>query len=84
MPLAGRLFFKWIKQPLRVEAFYGATDNAVKTQMWIAVSVYLLVAKVTQPRSKPVQHSPAPECCAFRENLDPTGLSQPPKAKQKK
>jgi hypothetical protein len=38
------LFFKWIKQHLRIKAFYGNTDNAVKTQVWIAVSVYLLVA----------------------------------------
>jgi Transposase DDE domain/Domain of unknown function (DUF4372) len=38
------LFFKWIKQHLRIKAFYGTTENAVKTQIWIAVSVYLLVA----------------------------------------
>src|SRR4030066_299847 len=38
------LFFKWIKQHLRVKAFYGATENAVKTQIWIAISVYVLVA----------------------------------------
>ena len=38
------LFFKWIKQHLRVKAFYGTTENAVKTQIWIAVSVYVLVA----------------------------------------
>lgn len=40
------LFFKWIKQHLRIKAFYGTTQNAVKTQIWIAVSVYLLVAIV--------------------------------------
>jgi len=40
------LFFKWIKQHLRIKAFYGTTENAVKTQIWIAVSVYLLVAIV--------------------------------------
>ena len=40
------LFFKWIKQHLRLKAFYGTTDNAVKTQIWIAVSVYVLVAIV--------------------------------------
>ena len=40
------LFFKWIKQPLRIKAFYGTSENAVKTQIWIAVSVYLLVAIV--------------------------------------
>lgn len=38
------LFFKWIKQHLRVKAFYGTTKNAVYTQIWIAVSIYLLVA----------------------------------------
>jgi hypothetical protein len=38
------LFFKWIKQNLRIKAFYGNSVNAVKTQVWIAVSVYVLVA----------------------------------------
>jgi len=38
------LFFKWIKQHLRITAFYGNSDNAVRTQIWIAVSVYVLVA----------------------------------------
>ncbi len=38
------LFFKWIKQYLRIKAFYGTSPNAVKTQIWIAISVYLLVA----------------------------------------
>ena len=40
------LFFKWIKQHLRIKKFYGTSDNAVKTQIWIAVSVYVLVAIV--------------------------------------
>ena len=40
------LFFRWIKQHLRIKAFYGTTENAVKTQIWIAVSVYVLVAIV--------------------------------------
>jgi hypothetical protein len=40
------LFFKWIKQHLRIKAFYGTTENAVRTQIWIAVSVYVLVAIV--------------------------------------
>ena len=40
------LFFKWIKQHLRIKRFYGNSDNAVKTQIWIAVSVYVLVAIV--------------------------------------
>ena len=38
------LFFKWIKQHLRIKRFYGTSENAVKTQVWIAVSVYILVA----------------------------------------
>jgi hypothetical protein len=38
------LFFKWIKQHLRIKAFYGTSENAVKTQLWIAVSVYVLIA----------------------------------------
>jgi hypothetical protein len=38
------LFFKWIKQHLRIKAFYGTSENAVKTQIWIAISVYLLIA----------------------------------------
>jgi Transposase DDE domain/Domain of unknown function (DUF4372) len=38
------LFFKWIKQHLRIKRFFGTSDNAVKTQVWIAVSVYVLIA----------------------------------------
>jgi hypothetical protein len=40
------LFFKWIKQHLRIKAFFGTSENAVKTQIWIAVSIYVLVAIV--------------------------------------
>ena len=40
------LFFKWIKQHLRIKRFYGTSDNAVKTQIWIAISVYVLIAIV--------------------------------------
>ncbi len=40
------LFFKWIKQHLRIKAFYGTSENAVKSQIWIAVSIYVLVAIV--------------------------------------
>ncbi len=47
------LFFKWIKQHLRIKAFYGTTENAVKTQIWIAVSVYLLVAIVKKRLNLP-------------------------------
>ena len=38
------LFFKWIKQHLRIKAFYGTSENAVKTQIWIAIAIYVLVA----------------------------------------
>jgi IS4 transposase len=38
------LFFKWIKQHLRIKSFFGTSENAVKTQIWIAISVYVLVA----------------------------------------
>lgn len=38
------LFFKWIKQHLRIKAFYGTSENAVKTQIWTAISTYVLVA----------------------------------------
>jgi IS4 transposase len=38
------LFFKWIKQHLRIKNFFGTSENAVKSQIWIAVSVYVLVA----------------------------------------
>ncbi len=40
------LFFKWIKQNLRIKAFFGTSENAVKTQVWIAISTYVLVAIV--------------------------------------
>ena len=49
------LFFKWIKQHLRIKVFYGTSENAVKTQIWIAVSAYVLVAilkkQLTLPHS---------------------------------
>ena len=38
------LFFKWIKQHLRIQRFFGNTENTIKTQVWIAVSIYVLVA----------------------------------------
>ena len=44
--LADRVFFKWIKQHLRIKAFYGTSENAVKTQIWIVVGIYVLVAIV--------------------------------------
>jgi hypothetical protein len=47
------LFFKWIKQHLRIKVFFGNSENAVKTQIWIAVSVYLLVAIVKKKLELP-------------------------------
>jgi hypothetical protein len=51
------LFFKWIKQHLRIKAFYGYTDNAVKTQVWIAVCVYVLVAILKKEQRSPLSPS---------------------------
>jgi hypothetical protein len=45
-PFGLAVFFKWIKQHLRIKQFFGTSENAVKTQIWIAVSVYVLVAIV--------------------------------------
>ena len=42
------MFFKWIKQHLRIKAFFGTNENAVKTQIWIAISVYVLVAIINK------------------------------------
>ena len=65
------LFFKWIKQNLRIKAFYGNSVNAVKTQVWIAISVYVLVAILKQgaeARPQPHRNPPNPERDSFREN----------------
>src|SRR5947207_3899368 len=45
-PVQVELFFKWIKQHLRIKSFYGTSENAVKTPIWIAISIYVLVAIV--------------------------------------
>lgn len=47
------LFFKWIKQHLRIKAFFGTSDNAVRTQIWIAISVYVLVAIIKKRLNLP-------------------------------
>ncbi len=47
------LFFKWIKQHLRIKAFFGTSENAVRTQIWIAVSTYVLVAIIKKRLSLP-------------------------------
>ena len=49
------LFFKWIKQNLRIKSFFGTSDNAVRTQIWIAVCTYLLVASLK--KTLPLDHS---------------------------
>ena len=70
------LFFKWIKQHLRIKAFYGTSENAVKTQIWVAVSVYVLVAIVRKRlalEAEPLPNSTDFECDAFRENAHFTG-----------
>ena len=48
------LFFKWIKQHLRIKRFYGTSENAVRTQIWIAISVYVLVAIIEETSSERV------------------------------
>lgn len=48
------LFFKWIKQHLRIKRFFGTSDNAVRTQVWIAVSVYVLVAIIRKKLELPL------------------------------
>ncbi len=48
------LFFKWIKGHLRIKSFYGTSENAVKTQIWIAISIYLLVAVMKKQWSIPM------------------------------
>ncbi len=70
------LFFKWIKQHLRIKAFYGTTQNALKTQIWIAISVYVLVAivkKTTKSGRQPLQNSTDSQRQRFRENAAFTG-----------
>ncbi|MFO0144390.1 MAG: hypothetical protein ACK54C_03505 [Betaproteobacteria bacterium] len=44
----GELFFKWIKQHLRIKAFFGTSEDAVKTQIWISVATYVLITIVKQ------------------------------------
>ena len=48
------LFFKWIKQQLRIKRFFGTSENAVKSQIWIAVSVYLLIAILKKRLNSPL------------------------------
>ena len=77
------LFFKWIKQHLRIKKFYGASENAVKTQIWIAVSVYVLVAIARKRLGwRRVSTNPTDsQRYPFRENAHFTGLAavRPPR-----
>lgn len=66
------LFFKWIKQHLRIKAFYGTSENAVKTQIWIAVCTYLLVAIVSK------RLSPEANLYTFLQVLSVTILEKTP------
>ena len=50
------LFFKWIKQHLRIKAFYGTSENAVKTQIWTAISAYVLIALVKKRMNLDITH----------------------------
>jgi len=62
------LFFRWVMMHLRIKAFYGTSENAVKTQIWIAVSVYVLVAIVRQTAQSERQSLPTStdfECYPF-------------------
>jgi len=83
------LFFKWIKQHLRIKAFYGTSENAVKTQVWIAVSSYLLVAIVRKRLNLSLnlytilqilslslfEKTPINQALSFNDSLsDPSGL----------
>jgi IS4 transposase len=62
------LFFKWIKQHLRIKAFYGTSEHAVKTQIWLAVSMYVLVAIVRKWLGQPLSDSTDSQPHAFRED----------------
>ena len=59
------LFFKWIKQHLRIKAFYGTSENALKTQIWIAVSVYVLVAILKKDIRISVETSGSPQVVVY-------------------
>ena len=64
------LFFKWIKQHLRIKSFYGTSENAVKTQIWIAISVYVIVAILKKQLLLPysLHYFTGSERLGFRKN----------------
>ena len=75
------LFFKWIKQHLRIKRFFGTSENAVKTQLWIAVSVYVLAAIIRKKLELSIPNST--ECyrfypsCPSKKSLENKHLAQP-------
>jgi IS4 transposase len=70
------LFFKWIKQHLKIKHFYGTSENAVKTQIWIAVSVYVLVAIIKKELALEIHFFTDFVGPPFRENSDFKRLSR--------
>jgi hypothetical protein len=75
------LFFKWLKQHLRIKAFYGTSPNAVRTQIWSAIAVYLLVAnsqKAAASGFEPLHHSTDFKPDAVRENAHSTSAFSTP------
>ena len=69
------LFFKWIKQHLRIKAFFGTSENAVKTQIWIAVSVYVLVAIVNKRLRFPTASTKFYRSSASRSSRKPRSIA---------
>jgi transposase len=71
------LFFKWIKQNLHIKSFYGTSENAVKTQVWIAISVYVLVAIVKKELGvEPQRNLANSQPHAFREDPYFSGIER--------
>jgi IS4 transposase len=71
------LFFKWIKQHLRIKKLYGNSENAVKTQIWISIATYvlvLLVKKTDGAGAQSLHNSTDFERLAFRENAALAGI----------
>ncbi len=75
------LFFKWIKQHLRIKKFYGNSENAVKSQIWIAVSVYVLVAIVKKRLNLDASLYTLLQifshCCPVKTRIDSAGCNLP-------
>jgi Transposase DDE domain len=75
------LFFKWLKQHLRIKAFYGTSPNAVRPQIWSAIAVYRLVAnsqKAAASGFEPLHHSQILSLTLFEKTPIRQALSQPP------